>query len=83
MPNNKKVVESHGCIVCGKLYNLLVIYSPDGKLVDCAVTSMGGHRLSDMQKPLVACDRHTEAEIEAALARHKLALAKDEDREED
>ncbi len=70
MSNNSNVVEQHGCIVCGKVYNLLVIYAPEGRMVDCAVTSPGGHIVRDPQRPLVACNRHTEEEIKVALASH-------------
>ena len=69
MSKNTDKVEQHGCIVCGKLYDLLVVYAPDGRLVDLAVTSPGGRRIVDA-KPLVVCTRHTEAEIKAALERH-------------
>jgi len=83
MSNNSDVVEQHGCIVCGKLYNLLVVYAPDGSLVDCAVTGPGGgHRVQDAHWPLVACDRHTEDEINIALANHYPGKAK-EDKEDD
>ena len=41
---NINVVEMHGCIVCARLFNILVVYTPDGRLVDCTVTSPGGHR---------------------------------------
>ena len=36
MSENKNVVEVRGCIVCAKLFD---IFAPDGRLVDCAVTS--------------------------------------------
>jgi hypothetical protein len=49
---------------------LLVEYAPDGGLVDCTVTSPGGRRVPDDHSPLVACNKHTLAEIETALARH-------------
>jgi hypothetical protein len=64
------IVEQHGCIVCGRVYNLLVVYDPDGRLVDCTVTSHGGQRVMDAERPLVACTRHTPDEIRAALANH-------------
>jgi len=67
LPNK---VEQHGCIVCGKLYALLVEYAPDGRLVDCTVTSPGGQRVPDEHRPLVACNSHTQVEIDNALARH-------------
>ena len=70
MTDNTHVMEQHGCIVCGKVYALLVAYAPDGRLVDCTVTSPGGRRVPDGHWPLVACDKHTQSEIDAALARH-------------
>ena len=69
MAQNEDQMEQHGCIVCGKVYNLLVVYTPDGQLVDWTVTSPGGRRVPDT-KPLVACEKHTEAEIKTALERH-------------
>ena len=66
---NKNVVELHGCIVCAKLFNILVVYTPEGKLLDCTVTSPGGHIVQDEQQPLVACDAHTEEEIKFAYQR--------------
>jgi hypothetical protein len=66
MPENKNIVEVHGCIVCARLYNMLVVYSPEGKMVDCTVTSSGGKRVPDSLHPLVACDTHSKGEIEAA-----------------
>jgi hypothetical protein len=70
MPSNRKVVEVHGCIVCGKLYELLVVYAPDGHMVDCTVTSPGGRRVTDAERPLVACNRHSAEQTDKALARH-------------
>lgn len=69
MSENKTVVETHGCIVCAKLFNVFAVYNPDGKLLDCVVTSPGGHRVPDEQQPLVACDTHTTGEIENAYKR--------------
>ena len=66
---NKNVVEMHGCIVCARTFNILAVYTPDGRLVDFAVTSSGGHRVPDEEQALVACDTHTAAEIEAAHQR--------------
>jgi hypothetical protein len=66
MANNKNVAEIHGCIVCAKLFNILAVYDPNGKLVNFAVTSPGGHRVPDKQHPLVACDTHSSAEIDSA-----------------
>jgi hypothetical protein len=70
MADNSNVMEQHGCIVCGKVYQLQVEYAPDGGLVDCKVTSPGGRRVRDAHWPLVACDKHSQVEINAALARH-------------
>ena len=81
MAENRKVVEPHGCIVCGKVYNMLVVYSPEGNLVDCTPTDPGGHRVPDPDRPLVACDRHRESQIEAALAKHYPGRAAEEEEE--
>ena len=56
----------HGCIICARIFNILAVYTPDGRLVDCTVTSPGGHRVPDERQPLVACDTHTVEEIETA-----------------
>lgn len=61
--------EMHGCIVCGKLYQLYVVEDANGKFIDCKVMSEGGKRVPDEQRPLVACEKHTTKEIEAAVAR--------------
>ena len=61
--------ETHGCIVCGKLFQLYVVYDKNEKFVDCKVMSAGGRRVDNPQRALVACERHTEAEIEAAVVR--------------
>ncbi|MFO7623299.1 MAG: hypothetical protein R6V73_03035 [Anaerolineales bacterium] len=66
---NKKVVEIHGCIVCAKLFNILAVYFPDGRLLACTVTSPGGRIVPDERRPLVACDTHTAGEIESAYIR--------------
>lgn len=76
---NKKVVEIHGCIVCAKLYNILAVYTPDGKLVDCTVTSPGGHIVPDENRPLAVCDSHTEVEIESANNRRQSSKGKEQE----
>ena len=43
MSKNKNEVEIHGCIVCARTFNILAVYTLDGRLVDCIVTSPGGH----------------------------------------
>ena len=81
MSENNNVVEIHGCIVCAKLFNMLAVYSPDGRLVDCTVTSPGGSRVPDEQRPLVACDTHTEEEITSAHKKWQSTRDKESDHE--
>jgi hypothetical protein len=69
MAEQKTKGEMHGCIVCGRLYQLYVAYDAEGKFVDCKVMSAGGKRVRNPTRPLVACDSHAAAEIEAAVAR--------------
>jgi hypothetical protein len=59
--------EMHGCIVCGKLYNLYVVYDAEGKYLGSKVMSAGGHEVKGAGRPLVACDTHGEAEIARAV----------------
>ena len=66
---NTNTVETHGCIVCARLFTILAMYTPDGRLVDCAVTSPGGQRVMDERQPLVACDTHPAWKIEIAYKR--------------
>jgi hypothetical protein len=65
------------------VYNMLVVYSPEGKLVDCTVTDPGGRRVPDPDRPLATCLRHRESEVETALARHYPGMAQAEDEKED
>ena len=76
MSENKTVVEMHGCIVCARIFNILAIFAPDGRLVDCTVTSPGGRIVPDERQPVVACDTHTTGEIETAY--HRWIAGKDE-----
>jgi hypothetical protein len=69
MSENKNVVEIHGCIVCARVFNVLAVYTPEGRFVDCAVTSPGGHCVPNDRQPLVACDSHTPDEIDVAHQR--------------
>jgi len=82
MSNDMNRVEPHGCIVCGKVYDLLVVYSPSGSLVGCTLTSPGGSVVPNETRPLVACNSHTSKEIETALARHYPGTPQPEDRED-
>jgi hypothetical protein len=68
---NTLIVDMNGCIVCARIFNILAVYSPDDKLLDCTVTSPGGHCVPDELQPLVACDTHTAAEIKTAYKRWK------------
>ena len=63
---NKIVDEIHGCIVCANLFNVLAVYTTEGKLLDCTVTSPGGHIVKNKQRLLVACDSHTAVEKKPA-----------------
>lgn len=75
MSDNRKEVELHGCIVCGRVYNVLAVYSPYGSLVDWTVSSPDAHILKEMEHLLVACNSHstesTEAAIKKWLSRNK------------
>jgi hypothetical protein len=71
MEENSNTVELHGCIVCARVYNVLAVYSPDKQLINCTVTSPGGHRVYNRAQPMVACDNHTTEEIEKAYKRWK------------
>jgi len=59
--------EMHGCIVCGKLYNLYVVYDANGNYLGSRVMSAGGHEVKGAGRPLVACDTHSDAEIARAV----------------
>jgi hypothetical protein len=83
MSENKSVVEIHGCIVCANLFNILAVYTPEGTLLDCTVTSPGGHIVPDKQRPLVACDSHTIQEIEPAVKREQTTSGKKSNHEQE
>ncbi|MBI5823110.1 MAG: hypothetical protein HZB18_03725 [Chloroflexi bacterium] len=61
--------EMHGCIVCGRLYQLYVVNDARGKFVDCKVMTDGGRHVPNLHHPLVACEKHSNAEVEAAVLR--------------
>jgi hypothetical protein len=81
MSENINRVEPHGCIVCGRTYDMLVVYAPDGRMVDCTVTSPGGQRVPDPRRPLVACDGHSSQKIQAAYAERYSGGPRAEDNE--
>jgi hypothetical protein len=67
MPDNKAKGEMHGCIVCGKLYQLYAVHDSNGKYVGSKVMSAGGKEVKGANRPLVACETHTNEEIERAM----------------
>lgn len=71
--------EMHGCIVCGKLYQLYVVNDANGKFVDAKVMSAGGKLVPHTTRVLVACEKHTDAEIESAMARTYGLQAEDDE----
>jgi hypothetical protein len=81
MLENENTVELHGCIVCARIFNILAVYTSDGRLVGCTVTSPGGHCVPDKRRPLVACDTHTAGEIEIAYKRWQSRQSKELDNE--
>ena len=83
MSETRNVMERHGCIVDGRGYDVLVVYNPGGQFVDCKVMSAGGHCLKGHDRPIVVCDRHSQKEIDAALAGHFPGAETEEDREKD
>lgn len=79
MPARQTKGEMHGCIVCGRLYQLYVIYETNGTFIDSKVMTAGGKRVPNPDRALVACDHHTDKEIERAVEHAYGKPAKDED----
>jgi phage/plasmid primase-like uncharacterized protein len=79
---NLNKVENHGCIVCGRIHTMLIVYTPSGKLIGSTVTTGDGHPVPDETRPMVACNSHTAKEIENALAKHYPGKEQEEDRQE-
>ena len=69
MNDTKGKSEMHGCIVCGKLYSLLVAYDANGRYIGSKVMSAGGKEVKGVRRPLAACLTHSEEEIERAVDR--------------
>ncbi len=69
MSENKAKGEMHGCIVCGKLYQLLVVHDQQGNYVGSKVMTAGGREVKGFNRPLVACEKHGEVEVQRAVAR--------------
>lgn len=61
--------EMHGCIVCGKLYQLYAAYDENGNYIGSKIMSAGGKIVKDEKRPLVACETHTDDDIERAVNR--------------
>lgn len=61
--------EMHGCIVCGKLYQLYVVYDSAGKYVGSKIMSAGGRVVDGTSRPLVACERHDSDDVTRAVER--------------
>ena len=74
MSENKNVSEMHGCIVCAKIFNILTVYTPQGRLVDYRVTRPGGRALPGESRPWVASATHTAAESVSPFARYNHSI---------
>jgi hypothetical protein len=61
--------EMHGCIVCGKLYQLYVVHDSEGKYIGSKVMTAGGKEVPGYGRPLVACEKHSQEEIARAVNR--------------
>lgn len=61
--------EVHGCIVCGKLYQLLAAYDAQGNYIGSKIMTQGGKEVKGYGRPLVACEKHTPEEISRAADR--------------
>jgi hypothetical protein len=59
--------EMHGCIVCGKLYQLLIAYDSNGNFIGSKVMSGGGKEVIGAGRPLVACETHSDEDIARAV----------------
>ena len=69
MSKNETRGETHGCIVCGKPYQIYAVYDASGKFIDFKVMSAGAKPVKYAQRPLVACDKHSAEQIEAAVVK--------------
>jgi hypothetical protein len=61
--------ETHGCIVCGKLYQIYVVHDSEGRYLGSKVMTAGGREVSGYGRPLVACEKHSADEIGVAAER--------------
>ena len=67
MTDNITKGETHGCIVCGKLYQIYAVYDKDGKYLDSKLLSTGAIIVPNTNRPLVACEKHSEVDVERAI----------------
>lgn len=79
MSEPKAKGEMHGCIVCGKLYQLYAAYDSNGTYIGSKVMSAGGKEVQGAGRPLVACEKHSSDEIERAVQRAYGSNKEDED----
>jgi hypothetical protein len=78
MTEKQITTEPHGCIVCGKLYQMLVVRDAQGKFTDAKMMSAGGRVVNYSQRPLAACEIHPDEAVEAAVQRAYGELDKEE-----
>jgi hypothetical protein len=69
MADPKAKGEMHGCIVCGKLYQLYVVHDSEGNYIGSKVMTAGGKEVKGYGRPLVACERHSPEQIARAVNR--------------
>ena len=69
MSDPKAKGEMHGCIVCGKLYQLYVVHDSEGNYIGSKVMTAGGKEVTGYGRPLVACEKHSQEEIARAVNR--------------
>lgn len=61
--------EMHGCIVCGKLYQLYVVHDAEGNYLGSKIMSAGGRVVEGAGRPLVACESHSPDDVARAVER--------------
>jgi hypothetical protein len=69
MSDTKAKGEMHGCIVCGKLYQLLIAYDSNGNYIGSKIMSAGGREVTGAGRPLVACETHDNDDVARAVER--------------
>ncbi len=61
--------EVHGCIVCGKLYQLYAVHDAQGNYIGSRIMTPGGREVQGYGRPLVACEKHSAEEVGRAAER--------------